>query len=44
MNTPDTYPALFWGYVVIWSLLVGYTLFLGKKVGRLEKMKRHDGE
>lgn len=44
MNVPDTYAELFWGYLVIWSLLVGYVLFLGRKVTRLEKQKRSDSE
>ncbi|MCI5066116.1 CcmD family protein [bacterium] len=39
MNPPpiNTYPALFWGYLVVWSLLVLYTLWLGIRVSSLEK-------
>jgi CcmD family protein len=35
--TPDTYPALFWGYLLIWGLLAAYILFLGFRCARLEK-------
>ena len=36
-QTPDTYSALFWGYLVIWGLLTVYMVYLGFKCSRLEK-------
>lgn len=37
LQTPDTYPALFWGYFLIWTLLAIYVLYLGVKCSRLER-------
>lgn len=39
MSTPtaDTYPDLFWGYLLIWVLLSVYLIILGIKCSRLEK-------
>jgi len=37
LQTPDTYPALFWGYFLIWTLLALYVLYLGAKCSRLER-------
>ena len=34
---PDTFPALFYGYTVIWGLLAVYILSLGFRVSRLER-------
>jgi CcmD family protein len=36
-TVPNTFPALFAGYTVIWVLLVGYIFCLGFRVRRLEK-------
>lgn len=35
--TPDTFPALFWGYLVVWGLLAVYIITLGVRCARLEK-------
>ncbi|MGA1191053.1 MAG: CcmD family protein [Bdellovibrionota bacterium] len=40
LQTPDTYPALFWGYFLIWTLLALYVLYLGVKCSRLERTVR----
>ena len=37
LQTPDTYPALFWGYFLTWTLLALYVLYLGVKCSRLER-------
>lgn len=37
MNTPDTFPPLFWGYTVIWLLIVAYFFILRLKVTKIEK-------
>jgi CcmD family protein len=34
--TPDTFPALFQGYTVVWVLLVVYVVSLGARLKRLE--------
>lgn len=39
METPDTYQALFWGYNVIWALLVIYIASLGRRLKKLEDTK-----
>lgn len=36
-QTPDTFPALFWGYTVIWALLVTYIVTLSRRLTNLEK-------
>jgi CcmD family protein len=36
-TVPNTFPALFAGYTVIWVLLIGYMFCLGYRVRRLEK-------
>lgn len=33
----DTYPSLFWGYTIIWVLVVLYSLWLGTRLCRIEK-------
>gem|GEM_PF-2408669 len=39
-ESPNTYPALFWGYFLVWTLLAIYVLYLAIKCSRLErKMK-----
>ena len=36
-QVPDTFPALFAGYTVIWAILAVYILALARRVGRLER-------
>jgi CcmD family protein len=36
----DTYPALFWGYAVMWLLIVLYTLSLGRRMAKVEERLR----
>lgn len=33
----NTYPALFWGYLVLWGILVVYMVLLGRRVNRIER-------
>lgn len=33
----DTFPALFWGYTALWTLLCVYLCVLAVKVSKLEK-------
>lgn len=33
---PDTFPDLFWGYSIIWGLLVVYIISLGRRLSRIE--------
>lgn len=33
----DTFPALFWGYTALWTLLCIYLVYLGAKLSNLEK-------
>lgn len=35
---PDTYPSLFWGYTVIWTIFACYIYSLIRRVAKLEKM------
>lgn len=35
--SPDTFPSLFAGYAVIWSLIVGYLLVVNRRLSRIEK-------
>jgi CcmD family protein len=35
--TPDTFPALFWSYTVVWVLLALYIVTLGVRLSRLER-------
>jgi CcmD family protein len=44
METVDTYPALFWGYTMTWSILVVYLLMLGRRVSRLERVIPPDAD
>ncbi len=37
MDTPNTFPGLFWGYLVVWGLLSAYIISLGARLARLEK-------
>ena len=34
---PDTFPSMFWGYVIVWGLLAGYIVSLGMRLRRVEK-------
>ena len=34
---PNTFPSLFAAYAVIWTLVVFYVLYLGKRISKLEK-------
>jgi hypothetical protein len=34
----DTYPDLFWGYTVIWSVIVVYTAILGFRIYNIERI------
>lgn len=42
MPTPDTYSGMFWGYLVIWSLLALYIVLLGRRVKTLENRLNQD--
>ncbi|MCO6429434.1 MAG: CcmD family protein [Deltaproteobacteria bacterium] len=35
-----TLPDLFWAYSAVWGLVVGYIVYLGLKLGRIEKSLR----
>ena len=35
--TPDSYPALFWSYTAVWVLLAAYMIWLGVRLGRIER-------
>lgn len=37
MDTPDTFSGLFWGYTIIWLLIVAYVVMLGRRMSKLEK-------
>ncbi|MCB0310886.1 MAG: CcmD family protein [Bdellovibrionales bacterium] len=41
-QVPNTFSSLFWGYTVIWLILGGYILSLGKRLTRLEKQLSQD--
>ena len=34
---PDTFPSMFWGYLVFWGLLALYIVSLGVRLRRIEK-------
>ena len=36
MENPDTYQALFWGYSVIWLLIVAYIFVLRAKLNKIK--------
>ena len=36
-HVPNTFPSLFAGYAVIWTLLIVYVFRLGSRLSRLEK-------
>jgi CcmD family protein len=38
----DTFPGLFWGYTIIWLLVVLYVLSLGRRMRRLERDTTRD--
>ncbi len=38
-TTVDTFPSLFWGYSVIWALIVVYLISLGRRLSKLEGEK-----
>ena len=33
----DTFPGLFWCYIVVWGLIVLYIIYLGRKCSKIEK-------
>lgn len=35
-TVPNTFPSLFWGYTVIWVLVVAYVWTLGQRLKKLE--------
>lgn len=37
MLTPDTFPSLFWGYTIIWLILVAYIFLLRRKINQLQE-------
>ncbi len=37
MDVPNTFPGLFWGYSIIWAILVIYIATLGIRLSKLEK-------
>ena len=41
---PNTFPALFWGYTVLWGILVVYLISLGVRLRRLERGNRGGSE
>lgn len=38
-QVPNTFPSLFWGYVVIWGLLVLYIAWLGRRLSAVERAR-----
>ncbi len=41
-NPPDTFWHLFWGYTIIWILIVLYLATLARRVKKIEKKLRQD--
>lgn len=39
-SVPNTFPALFAAYTVIWVLLSAYIIMLGRRIARLERKER----
>lgn len=37
METPDTFPSLFFGYTVIWALLSVYIFSISKRLKNIER-------
>ncbi|MCB0353156.1 MAG: CcmD family protein [Bdellovibrionales bacterium] len=35
-EVPNSFPGLFWAYLVVWALITVYILHLGRKVSKLE--------
>jgi len=44
MPTPDTFSGLFWGYLVIWSLLAVYIISLGRRIASLEAILKQNSK
>ena len=36
-TVPNTFPALFWAYSVLWALFVIYFVALGRRLSKLER-------
>jgi len=41
-TVPNTFAGMFWGYLAIWAIIVGYLISLVIRVSRLEKKNRKD--
>lgn len=37
VETPDTFPALFWAYTSVWCIICVYVWTLGSRLKKLEK-------
>ena len=37
VTVPDTFPTLFAAYTVLWVLIIGYVLYLARRLRRLEQ-------
>ena len=37
VETPDTFPALFWAYTAVWCIICIYVWSLGTRLKRLER-------
>lgn len=36
-TVPNTFPGMFWSYLLVWIFLGGYILSMGVRLGRLER-------
>jgi CcmD family protein len=41
VETPDTFPALFWAYTSVWCIICVYVWTLGCRLKKLEKNQMH---
>jgi len=41
-TVPDTFVGMFWGYLAIWLVIVGYLASVVVRVSRLEKKQKKD--